>query len=74
MKNTIRVERAKLDISQEVLAKHIGVSRQTIISIEAGKYTSGKTAMKIADFFKTRLEDIFTLELNEMPIEWGKKQ
>lgn len=63
MKNTIKVERAKMDISQSDLADAVGVSRQTIHSIERGKFVpSTVLALKIAVYFKTSVEDIFTLE------------
>lgn len=63
MKNTIKVERAKLDITQDDLAKAIGVSRQTVNSIEADRYTpSTVLALKIARFFKTTVDEIFKLE------------
>ena len=63
MKNTIRVERAKLDITQADLAEKVGVSKQTILSIEKGKFTpSAILAMKIARFFNVKMEDIFELE------------
>jgi putative transcriptional regulator len=63
MKNTIKVERAKMDISQSDLAEAIGVSRQTIHSIERGKFVpSTVLALKMAKYFETNVEDIFTLE------------
>lgn len=63
MKNTIRVERAKLDITQQQLAEKVGVSRQTINSIEAEKYIpSTSLALKISIFFNTSVNEIFTLE------------
>ncbi len=63
MKNTIRVERAKLDITQSDLAEQINVSKQTILSIEKGKFTpSTILALKIARYFKVQVEDIFELE------------
>jgi len=63
MKNTIRVERAKMDITQADLAGKVNVSKQTILSIEKGKFMpSAILAMKIARFFKARVEDIFELE------------
>lgn len=66
MKNTIKVERAKNDISQADLAKIIGVSRQTINSIEKGKYTpSTILALKMATYFKVGVEQIFELEEND---------
>ncbi len=63
MKNTIKVERAKLDMTQEGLAIKIGVSRQTINSIEKGKYVpSTLLALKMADVFGTSVNEIFDLE------------
>ena len=63
MKNTIRVERAKLDITQADLAEKVNVSKQTILSIEKGKFTpSAILAMKIARFFDVKMEDLFELE------------
>ncbi|MFL5787939.1 MAG: helix-turn-helix transcriptional regulator [Flavisolibacter sp.] len=63
MKNTLRVERAKLNITQQELAYQVGVSRQTINSIEAERYIpSTVLAIKISNFFKTTVNDIFQLE------------
>lgn len=63
MKNTIRVERAIKDITQQDLAVAVGVSRQTINSIEAARYVpSTVLALKIARYFGKSVEDIFTLE------------
>ncbi|MDH5475066.1 MAG: helix-turn-helix transcriptional regulator [Cyclobacteriaceae bacterium] len=63
MKNTIKVERAKKDMTQEGLAEKIGVSRQTINSIEKGKYVpSTLLAIKMSDVFGVKVNDIFTLE------------
>ena len=63
MKNTIKVERALKSITQEDLAKIIGVSRQTINAMEAGKYVpSTVLALKIAKHFGKNVEDIFELE------------
>ncbi len=63
MKNTLRVERAILDITQQDLATAIGVSRQTINSIESGKYVpSTVLSLKIARFFNKSVESIFQLE------------
>ena len=52
MKNTVRVERAIMDITQQQLADAIGVSRNTINSIESGRYVpSTVLALKIARYF-----------------------
>jgi len=66
MKNTIKVERAKLNMTQLDLADLISVSRQTINSIEAGKYVpSTVLALKIARVFKVSMEQVFELEEND---------
>ena len=63
MKNTIRIERAIKDITQQDLAVAVGVSRQTINSIESGKYVpSTVLALKIASYFGKTENDIFQLE------------
>lgn len=63
MKNTIRIERAIKDITQQDLAVAVGVSRQTINSIESGKYVpSTVLALKIASYFDKTVNDIFQLE------------
>jgi putative transcriptional regulator len=63
MKNTIRVERAIKDITQADLAEAVGVSRQTINTIESNKYVpSTVLALKIARVFGKPLENIFALE------------
>jgi len=66
MKNTLKVERAKRNITQQDLAEEIGVSRQTINSIESGKYVpSTVLALKIAQYFEVTVNDIFELELED---------
>jgi putative transcriptional regulator len=51
------------EMTQEELARRIGVSRQTIIAIEKGKYNpSVFLALKIAKVFDTNVTDIFKLE------------
>lgn len=63
MKNNIRIERAIKNITQAELADQVGVSRQTINSIESNKYIpSTLLALKIARVFKKGVEDIFQLE------------
>lgn len=63
MTNNIKVLRAVKNISQEDLAKKIQVSRQTINAMEKGKYVpSTVLALKLAKFFETPVELIFTLE------------
>ncbi|MFM8531978.1 MAG: helix-turn-helix transcriptional regulator [Acidimicrobiia bacterium] len=63
MKNRLKVLRAERDWSQQDLANHLGVSRQTINAIETEKYDpSLPLAMKIGRLFGLRVEGIFTLE------------
>ena len=63
MKNTVKVERAIKDITKQQLAEAIGVSRNTINSIESGKYIpSTVLALKIARYFGKPAESIFSLE------------
>jgi putative transcriptional regulator len=63
MKNNIRVERAIKNISQGDLAEQVGVSRQTINSIESNKYVpSTVLALKISRVFGKALEEVFMLE------------
>ena len=63
MKNTIKVERAILDITQQQLADAIGVSRNTINSIESGKYIpSTVLALKISRYFNKPTDSIFQLD------------
>jgi putative transcriptional regulator len=63
MKNTLRVERAILNITQAELAEKVNVSRQSINAIEIYKYVPTTIlALKIARFFQKAVEDIFILE------------
>lgn len=63
MKNSIKVERAKMNITQAQLAELANVSRQTINAIELGKYNlSTILALKIASIFGRSVNDIFELE------------
>ncbi|WP_418822110.1 helix-turn-helix transcriptional regulator [Parabacteroides johnsonii] len=63
MKNRIKVERAELDITQQQLAEAVGVSRQTIVAIEKGRFLpSTPLALKISKFFGKPVESIFILE------------
>ena len=63
MRNTLKVERAKKAWTQGDLAERIGVSRQTINSIETGKFIpSALLALKMARVFETTVEEIFQLE------------
>ena len=55
--------RKEMEVTQEDLAKAVGVTRQTIIAIEKGNYTpSVLLALKIAQFFKKPVEQVFIYE------------
>lgn len=66
MKNRIRVGRAEVRMTQQQLAEAVGVSRQTINAIEAGKFVpSTVLALKIARTFGKSVEELFQLEEGE---------
>jgi putative transcriptional regulator len=63
MKNRIYVYRKANSISQEELADHVQVTRQTIISLEKGKYTASLSlAHKLANYFGVAIEDLFVFD------------
>lgn len=63
METKIQELRKKNKLSQEELADAVGVTRQTITSLECGKYTASLVlAHKIAVYFKLSIEDIFLFE------------
>ena len=63
MKNRIEEIRKERDIRQEDFAKSMGVSRQTISSLENGRYnTSILLAHKIAKYFNLTIEEVFIFE------------
>ncbi|MDU6879719.1 helix-turn-helix transcriptional regulator [Finegoldia magna] len=63
MKNTISQLRKQRKKTQEELANEVGVTRQTITSIETGKYIASlPLAFKIAKFFDMSIEEIFSIE------------
>ncbi|MCF6280385.1 MAG: helix-turn-helix transcriptional regulator [Flavobacteriaceae bacterium] len=63
MKNRLKIERAILDITQEELAKKIGVSRQTINSIEKNRYVpSTELALRLSRVFEKGVNDFFSLD------------
>ena len=63
MRNRIQELRKERKIRQEDLAEAVGVTMQTIISLENGKYNASlQLAFKIARFFEQSIEDIFLYE------------
>ena len=63
MKTRLKIERAIKNLTQEELAKQINVSRQTINSIETGRYVpSTILALKISKVFGKPVNEIFELE------------
>lgn len=63
IKNTLNVFRAERKVTQEQLAKEIGVTRATIVAIEKGNYNpSLELAFRLAEFFQTDIHSIFSVE------------
>ena len=55
------------DLTQEALANEVGITRQTVIAIEKGKYNpSLELAFKIAKYFDTTIEEIFIHQESKM--------
>lgn len=66
MKNNIKVQRAIHNFTQQDLAEKIGVSRQTINALEAGKYVpSTVLALKLSHLFNKPVNEIFELEVED---------
>ncbi len=63
MKNKIKELRKEHNVTQEDLACAVGVTRQTIISLESGKYTASlQLAHKLARYFGATIETVFIFE------------
>jgi len=70
MKNKIKVYRAMNDLTQEDLAQAIGVTRQTILAIEKGKYVpSLDLAFRISRQFRVNIEDVFQYDETHLSID-----
>lgn len=66
MKSRIKEKRKTLDLTQEDMAKRLHVSRQTIISLENGRYNPSLIlAHKIAQLFHCSIEEVFIFEGDE---------
>ena len=63
MKNSVKVYRAKYNLTQQELADKLSASRQTIMAIESGKFNpSTKLALKMASTLQCSVHDLFYLE------------
>jgi len=63
LRNSIKVQRAKKDLTQEQLAELVGVTRTTINFVERGRWVpSTILALKIAQVFKVQFEEVFYLD------------
>lgn len=63
MKTRIKEYRARYNLTQEQLAKKVGVRRETIVFLEKGEYNpSLKLAVKVARVLTTTIEELFILE------------
>ena len=66
MKNNVKAIRVIKGLTQEELAQLLGVSRQTIISIESSRYVpSTVLSLKISKFLDKRVEELFELEKSD---------
>jgi Predicted transcriptional regulators len=67
MKNIIKVERARHKLSQQDLADKLGITRQSVCAIEAGRFVpSTLLALKMAKLFNIPTDELFTLEAHEI--------
>ncbi len=65
LENRLKVWRAKRGITQDELAKAVGMSRQSINAIEKGRFVpSILTALKMSHYFETTIEELFYLKEN----------
>jgi len=63
MRTRIKELRARFDLTQEELAKKVGVRRETIVFLEQGKYNpSLKLAHDVAEVLKSKIEEVFIFE------------
>jgi putative transcriptional regulator len=61
--NTVREHRVVGRLTQDELAKAVGVSRQTVVAIEGGEYTpSALLALKLGQAFRVPVEELFRIE------------
>lgn len=66
LKNIIRIKRAEHELTQTDLAKHVGVTRQTIAFIEKGEFSPSITlSLSLATALKTPIAELFWIEKEE---------
>lgn len=66
IRNLVRRHRSTAGLTQQELADRVGVTRQTVLSIEKGKYTpSVALALQLAEVLETRVETLFRLDKGE---------
>jgi putative transcriptional regulator len=66
LRNTLKVHRARMDWTQEELARRVGVTRKTVNTIENGVYVpSTALSLKMARAFGVAVEDLFQLPEGE---------
>lgn len=64
MENRLKELREKFNLTQEELASKVGVSRQTIISLEKGRYSPSLIlAFKLAKVFNLKIEEVFIFKM-----------
>ncbi len=63
MNNAIRALRKEAGVTQDELANAVGVTRQTILSLESGRYNASlQLAFRIARYFHRSIEEVFLFE------------
>jgi putative transcriptional regulator len=71
-KTRIKEFRARYDLTQEDLAKKVGVRRETILYIEKGKYNPSLTlAHELAEALKTTIDELFVFEREKRTMDQG---
>ena len=66
MQNRLRQVRRDTKLTQQELSERIGVSRQTVISVERGRFKpSVELALKLAEALHVKVEELFQLEENK---------
>jgi putative transcriptional regulator len=67
MRNSVKVERVRNNLTQAELAEKVKVARQTIIAIESGKFVpSTVLALKLARTLQKRVDELFELDAHDL--------